>query len=366
MMKPLTTELPLFKHLDRLSEWQAGKLPPPVILELNLTNLCNHECPGCTFSQLVNISKDHIPFDIATRIIREAAAFGVKAITFSGGGEPLVYGQSRVLDLVLLARDRGLQVALITNGSLLTDPRFLDVCEWIRVSLDGWDEESFQKYHGRGEGEFKKVVMRTKMMAAEVAIRKYANERCATFGVGCLTEAGNFHSFGQMAVFCEQEFPGLDVIQFRPLVVNMLDDPTLNGGGWHTQTEDCLDLLQQKLESAQVLAPSIRVLWSESKYDALHQAQFGRNYRRCHAHFLEAVISADSKMYVCCHTQGQERFCLGDLNKTSFSDVWHSEHAKQVMDSFDSQTTCPPACKMHSYNVELENILRPVQFPNFL
>ncbi len=144
----------LFKHLDRLAEWQAGKTPFPVLVELDLTNLCNHECPGCTFSHLVNISKDSIPMAVAERVIRELATLGVKALTFSGGGEPLTYGQGRVVQLMQLAVASGLQVALITNGSLLTDPRILDLCEWVRVSMDGWDAASFARLHGRGPGEF--------------------------------------------------------------------------------------------------------------------------------------------------------------------------------------------------------------------
>lgn len=331
-----------------------------------LVHNCNHACPGCTFSYLVNVSKDSIPFELARRIVVELSDFGVKAITFSGGGEPLSYGQNRVLDLMELASDKGMQVALITNGSLLTSPRFLDLCEWVRISLDGYDDETFARYHGRSEGEFNKVVLRTKLFCSEAAELKKRGQRCATVGVGYLTKPGILDEFIPMAKFCQKEFPGLDYLQFRPLVINMMDDLSLSGGGWDTQTTEDLAKLHAEVEEAKRAAPSLNVLYSKAKYEVLHQPGFAKSYDRCHGHFLEAVVSADSAVYVCCHTQGQEKFKLGNLREQSFSSIWHSEKAKEVLSSFDPRVTCPPACRLHSYNVTLESISRPPTHPNYL
>lgn len=350
----------MFLHADRVAAWQRGELPPPVTVELDLTNLCNHACPGCTFSYLVNVSKDSIPFDLAERIIDQLGLMGVKAVTFSGGGEPLVYGEDRVLALIERCLVQGMEAALITNGSLLTSPRFADLCTWVRVSLDGYDADTFARFHGRNDREFAKVVDRLRTFAAH-------KRGAGTLGAGFLTDAGSLArgDFWHMAEFCAS-IVGLDYLQFRPMVINMIADPSLAGGGAALTQLDLASVMAAYKDAAQAFSrPDYRVLMSAGKYHALAQPAFGRSYNRCLAHFLEAVISADCRVYICCHTQGQERFCLGDLREQSFAEIWHSERARQVYESFDPRTTCPPACRLHLQNSALQSLASGVH-PNFI
>jgi MoaA/NifB/PqqE/SkfB family radical SAM enzyme len=358
----------LLQHLDRLAAWQQGELAAPVTVELDLTNACNHACPGCTFSYLVNIDKSSLPFDLARRVIGELGAMGVRAITFSGGGEPLVYGVERFLELAGEVRAAGMDAALITNGSLLTpDPRYA-MFEWVRVSLDAYDDDTFLRFHGRGPKEFAKVVERLRAFCAEGKRRRAARERWPTVGVGFLTDRDSLDrgDFFRMAEFCSR-IPGLDYVQFRPLVVNMVDDPTLQGGGAAISRDvlQCL-AIQAAMADGLYARPDFKVLWSEGTYRALGQASFGRTYDRCLGHFLEATISADAKVYLCCHTQGQERFALGDLNEETFGDIWHGERARRVYESFDPRATCPPACRLHLQNQMLHEISLGATHTNFI
>lgn len=356
----------MFLHAANVAEWQAGRLPVPVTIEFNVTNSCNHHCGGCTFGHLVFKPgpKDSIPFDTAKRIIAELADLGVRALTFSGGGEPLVYGEAKVLELMELARTGGMDVALITNGSLLRSERFLDLCEWVRVSLDAYDEDTFERFHGRSPGEFAKVMRNVRAFGAAALQRKMKRHRCATFGVGFLTDHGSPVIDGEgrgdlhrMAEFCAG-IAGLDYLQFRPLVRNMVDDPELTGG-WGGETNDAILMAttaQAESAAHRYGRSDFKVLSSAGKYDALRQPGFGKTYDCCHAHFLEAVVAADAKVYLCCHRQGMEDSCLGDLTEQSFAAVWHSERAKQVAASFNPQTACPPACRLHQQNSALQEL----------
>ncbi len=353
----------MFAHLDRLAAWQQGQLPPPVTVELDLTNACGHGCPGCSFSYLVNVSKESIPPPMAARIVEELGAFGVKAITFSGGGEPLNYGEGRVLTLMGMARDAGMDVALITNGSLLRSPHFLDLCEWVRVSLDAYDAETFRRFHGKGAGEFDKVVGNVRALGEAKSLRSSSS---ATLGAGFLTTADSLArgDFDKMAAFCSR-IPGLDYLQFRPLVENMVARPALDGG-----YAEPLDLAPWQAAydaaSARHARPDFRVLWSESKYEALGTPRFGRDYEKCHAHFLEATIAADGRVYQCCHGQGLDAFCLGDLHESSFAEIWRGERARRVYESIRPGEHCPPACRLHAQNVALQSLLVPPTHPNFI
>ena len=355
----------MYLHADRIAAWQAGVLPYPVTVELDVTNLCNHACPGCNYSYLVNIKKDSISFDLAQTVIKELGSLGVKAITFSGGGEPLVYGEDRIVALMETARAAGMDTALITNGSRLTSERFLELCQWVRVSLDGYDAETFARFHGRKEGEFHKVCGRLLAFCASAQNRKERGICCATVGAGFLTDVGSVArgDFGKMAEFCAR-FPGLDYLQFRPLVQNMVADPTLTGQALIAPA-DLLAINAAYREARKFSRPDYRVVLSGGKYETLATPNAGRTYDRCLAHFLEAVISADSRVYICCHGQGVEGFCLGDLRENTFAEIWQSEGARATYESIDPRHHCQPACRLHLQNVQLQNLAAAVH-PNFI
>ena len=362
---PFTTDK-MFAHADRIAEWQRGRLPPPVTVELDLTNLCNHACPGCTFSYLVNISRDSIPMELAESIVDQLADCGVRAVTFSGGGEPLVYGPERVLSLMERITARGMDTALITNGSLLNDERFMSLCKWVRVSLDGYDADTFARFHGRNDKEFAKVVEGLHLMGQIAIRRRNAGLPCATLGAGFLTDAGTLGrgDFVKMAEFCAG-IDGLDYVQFRPLVVNMVADATLQGGGAAIDNDTLQGVLREYQAAKQYARDDFKVLMFAGKYQTLAQPGFGKTYDKCLGHFLEAVVSADARVYICCHTQGQERFCLGDLRQNTFDEVWRSERAKSVYEATDPRYHCPPVCRMHMQNLSLQSI-QEAMHPNFI
>lgn len=355
----------ILAHADRVAAWQRGELPPPVTVELDLTDLCNHACPGCTFSYLVNISKASIPFGMAQEIVHQLAEFGVRGLTFSGGGEPLVYGEAKVLCLIGTAKRAGMDVGLITNGSLLEpDPRYYATCQWVRVSLDAYDADTFRRFHGRGEGEFYKVVERIRSFAGEPAKLRSGN---LTLGVGFLTDRDSIArgDFAKMARFCAG-IDGLDYLQFRPLVGNMVADRSLTGGYADFTAAELESLRAAYIEAAAWARPDFKVLWSADKYAALAAPGFGRTYDRCVGHFLEATIGADAKVYICCHGQGQPAFCLGDLREQTFGEIWHGEQARRVYESIRPADTCPPACRLHNQNLFLAELQGGFTHQNFI
>lgn len=368
MTSPFVSEK-MFRYPDRLALGLRGDNPPPVTVELDLTNACNHACPDCTFSYLVNVDQSSIPYDLAGKLVGQLADLDVKALTFSGGGEPLVYGVPRVLALMALARHEGLEVALITNGSLLRDERFLDLCSWVRVSLDAYDAETFQRFHGRGAKEFAKVVDNVRHMAHLAMLRRAEGRPCATFGVGFLTDRGSVGRGDvlRMAEFCAR-IEGLSYVQFRPLTESMVSNPSLNGGYEGRDLHAEVRALLSQYERAQFLygGKGPDILLSADKYNALLQPHHDRNYHHCHAHFLQATVSADARVYICCHGQGQEGYCLGDLRQHSFAEIWRSEQAETVRESIDPAKQCPPVCRLHPQNVLLQQLLTPGVHDKFI
>ena len=89
----------------------------------------------------------------------ERRAMGVRAVTFSGGGDPFCY--PHLLDAAQALADSKIAFAALTNGSRLSGEvaeLFAHRATWLRVSIDGWDGPSYARYRGVKEGEFAKVL----------------------------------------------------------------------------------------------------------------------------------------------------------------------------------------------------------------
>ena len=90
---------------------------------------------------------------------------GVKAVTYSGGGEPLVYPY--IEEAMRRTLDKGIHLSAITNGQRLSGGRaeLLGEAEWVRISVDYYDPKGFSRYRGRSERMFREVIDNTRDFA---------------------------------------------------------------------------------------------------------------------------------------------------------------------------------------------------------
>src|SRR5208337_643953 len=105
----------------------------------NITDRCNLSCTHCyNRSGPGRETVGELTTEEAIRVIDDLAGMGVPLILFSGG-EPLMRGD--IWDLARHARNRGLKMALSTNGTLITPEVAgkIKECgiEYAGISLDG-------------------------------------------------------------------------------------------------------------------------------------------------------------------------------------------------------------------------------------
>ena len=109
---------------------------------LFLTLKCNQNCRYC--HRFLGI--DEVSLEDNKRIINKIAEDGITNITFTGG-EPLIY--PNVLELVKLAKEKGLKVKVITNGSVLANNsntrEIYSYLDSITFSIDSCDNEINEK-----------------------------------------------------------------------------------------------------------------------------------------------------------------------------------------------------------------------------
>ena len=79
----------ILTYPDVLDKMVKDESVNPINLEINLTNICNHKCIWCTYGYL-HSSTDTLDKVDVKNVLDDAYKMGVKSITWTGGGEPLL------------------------------------------------------------------------------------------------------------------------------------------------------------------------------------------------------------------------------------------------------------------------------------
>jgi len=340
----------ILKHLDLVNQWLSGGNPAPVTVELDMTNLCNHRCPECVASYFRSSDDKSLSKAVVISVIRQLAANKVRGLIFTGGGEPLC--NPFTLKAVEMARARGLDVGFITNGGLLNHKAcsvILKNCTWVRVSLDAGTPEVFKAMHGVNSNSFFRTLDGIKLL---VSTKKKLNSKCA-IGVGFLTCDHSVSDMKKAAKLGKKL--GVDYLQFRPMQIH-------RGGRFDYHWTDVESRIADCLRYA---GPNYQVLFSQHKYEMAKDKQYGRYYHKCYGQQFATVIDACAKMYICCHTRGYDKYCIGDLKKSTFKQIWNSRRREEVVSKIDFRD-CIPLCRDNTFNQILWNIKQPREHVNFL
>ena len=97
---------------EKLQSFVDGEITAPLYVRVKPLNRCNHKCFWCVYhepdlSQMHNDMrvKDMIPMDKMYEILDDFVDMGVKAVTYSGGGEPLMHPNTAEYLQAALDRD---------------------------------------------------------------------------------------------------------------------------------------------------------------------------------------------------------------------------------------------------------------------
>jgi radical SAM protein with 4Fe4S-binding SPASM domain len=130
----------------------------PRLVFWELTRGCNLRCIHCRASATELCSPDDLRHEQCIEIIDQLAAFAPFILVLSGG-EPLY--RKDVFQLARYATDRGIRVALATNGTLVTPEVAQEICDAgirrVAISLDGPDAATHDVFRAM-PGAFDKAI----------------------------------------------------------------------------------------------------------------------------------------------------------------------------------------------------------------
>jgi MoaA/NifB/PqqE/SkfB family radical SAM enzyme len=186
-------EIPATVRLDRAEARRllgyTGDFPDdltaPEVVHLEISDRCNMNCPECYV-------RDKAGRELTTeqwkRIIEDLARSGVLQCTF-GGGEPFM--RRDIFELASFVNDHGMNVAVTTNGTLISDDDRLSLFKQINFSEHGNLEELKPR--------------------VEIA-RKYTR-----VGMNFVVRKSSLERLGRVADYCRARDLELLLLSFKPV-----------------------------------------------------------------------------------------------------------------------------------------------------
>ena len=318
------SEFKVLNHLDRVQGALRGELPPPVTLEIDPTNACNHNCIWCIDSEHRASHASQLKKEDALRVIAEAKELGVRSLVIKGGGEPLTY--PHIEALLEQAHSLGFEVGIITNGERIID--HVDVikktCSWLRISLDAASAETHSSVHRpRNPDAFSKICKGISAVADTVYT-----------GVIYIVHPYTFHEMTVAARRAKEV--GCRYIGFKRVIA----DTEIFDAEMLMNIESNYLFARRQYESEDFSVMGFRI------YN-FHDGRNRKPYPICLGHHLIGILCANGEMYACCSMRGVAEYSYGNIREQSLSEIWHSEKRKAVLEKI-SQGQCRHRCVGHT------------------
>lgn len=324
------SNLKIFAHAQELQKVKNGERIAPVYVRIKPTNRCNQNCYYCHYKNPYLELDQYRPADEISRekmleIVRDFKEIGVKAVTFSGGGEPLLYPYiEETMEAILEA---GIDLSIITNGSLLSGKKaqLLSQAKWVRISLESGCAETYARIRGVKEDSFIALCENIRNFA------KIKNPKCE-LGINFVVGPNNYSEVYQTGKLMRQL--GADHIKYTALMSNdavKMHEPFKS---------DVIEQIHKLIDENDTAFKIINLYESDFESNAV----FGRNYDFCGIKDFVTVIAANSKIYYCHDKAYLSQGEIGDIAEKSFKEVWFSKETTQKFRTFNPQKICRHHC----------------------
>jgi radical SAM protein with 4Fe4S-binding SPASM domain len=274
------------------------------------TYACNHRCIGCDYAEqdtgrgAQTLSKSQLE-----TVVDQVIDFGIPAVEFCGGGEPLLHPQ--IEDAVERLCSRGVSVGILTNGTAISPLRaqlLTRLCSYVRVSVEAGCAETFQRVKRplSASLDFEQVMQNLCLLLGS---RREQASRCQ-ISYKFTVDKNNFEDIE--AAICLVAKLGVDSIQFKS-IRNVPSELSIEEKS----------MLNRCLAELRAQYPAVRILGSLLPY---------RVSTSCWLSPLNVVIDPVGDLYLCCYYRHRrERHRFGNLFSSSLRELWYSDEHREKL-----------------------------------
>lgn len=338
-------------HIEKIEALRRGEQIAPSFIQIMMSDLCNENCSFCAYrmenytsnkwfgeydpiKKIVNNNPNRmIPIDKVLETIDSCVEMGVKAIEFTGGGEPTVHPSHR--EVFKYALSKGIEIGLVTNGVLLREgmldliPQF----KWIRVSVDASCRETYSEMREVPKEFFDKVVSHI----GQIVEAKKKAQSDLIIGVGFVVTKENYQEIPDGVKL----FHDLGVDNIRLSAVFQPEDSAY----FEEFYEQARDDARRAVEKYQSKEFKVFNLFGDRLSDL---EQKNPEYEFCAFQQFQCIVGGDQNVYRCCNTAYNPVGFLGSIKNQSFKELWESREKRGLIENFDARSC--DRCMFNSKN----------------
>ncbi len=273
-------------------------IPLPTLIMIECTNKCNAQCIMCPRERMTR-KQGIMSFELFKKITDEVAYLKISKVQLSNFGEPLL--DPLLPDKIKYAREQGLEIYLVTNGSLINQATarslILSGLDRIKISVYGVTKSTYEFIH-KGlqlnvvEENIRNLISLKKEMASDrpyvevqfLLCKETASELQEFYRkwkgiVNKITIAG-LHNFSDGRYYIPvDKYKRINVCYFPFTVMGVF---------WNGDVIPCAYDFNGRLTMGNVYENSINSIWNNERYREFRRLQLTRKFptdllcQRCH------------------------------------------------------------------------------------
>jgi radical SAM protein with 4Fe4S-binding SPASM domain len=325
--------------LEQKDDWETAKSLYPIYVEISPVGACNHRCTFCAVDY-IGYKSVILDSSMMCDRLEEMGQLGIKSVMWAGEGEPLLHKQ--INRLVTRSRVSGLDSSFTTNGVLLDKLETLDLCSWVKVSLNAGTAETYSKVHRTKSSDFTKVISNLKS-----AVKRKGS---CTLGAQMVLLPENVIEAGTLARICSDI--GLDYLVLKP----------------YSQHKSSITHEYENVTPVYIGPDEVNGMPVIYREESVKTKEIP--YDKCQATpYMWAYVMASGDVYSCSAYLLNDKFNLGNLNKQTFKEIWEGEkrrlnwkHVREELNIKD----CRLNCRMDKTNRYLNELVVGAKHQNFI
>jgi MoaA/NifB/PqqE/SkfB family radical SAM enzyme len=336
----------IFSFPDKIASFRDDIITAPIYVRIKPTNICNHACRFCVYSDGTTRPKDRpdlhlqagmhtsmnerdvMPRDKALELIEDLATIGTKAVTFSGGGEPLLHKD--IVEIMTKTVSSGLDLSIITNGQLLAGERaeVLGNAKWVRISMDYTSAEQMASSRNVPDRSFDSVMQN---------IKNFSNTKTESCDLGINFIITRYNYEGLVPFAKQLKDAGVSNVRFSPVYVQNFKE-------YHNTIAT---RVREQLAECQSFCDDDFTINTTYDLDSPSKSSV-RPFHRCLYAQAVCVVGADLNIYACHNTAYSNHGRIASMKDQSFSQAWFGEEAKAWHKNFNPGVSCLHECANHA------------------
>lgn len=340
----------LFHYGKMLEDIAKGRKEfNPIAIEVHPTAMCNHRCIHCSYKER-NESRATISKEVMDQLVDSIIKMSIRAVYFSGGGEPTLY--PGLADYINKLYANGIECAIITNGSCFEQMGLISIADklnYIAVSVPGVDDTVFETITGTKNLR--------KVLELPGKIKEVHGDRAPIIGSRIVLTNKNFKQVGEfLRTIKEARF---DYALFK--IVRDYED---NGQGLSKDEEE---YLKEEIKGYEDLDDNFTNIKNIFNYKTLPDFQNKCWVNQCG---MLANVSTDGKVYPNIVEIDKEEYCIGNLFEEKLEDMWNGERHNKVKELSNSKWASGECrnCRAMAYNTIINMVMDrlPAHFDPFI